>query len=96
MLLLGLVRPALRQPKPVEPLLPPPGTQLDAVVDDPQALPELDGDALAAAAGSKIASPLLIGDSADVHTMDQLRALAKEKPAVVAEILRGWFNKKEA
>jgi flagellar M-ring protein FliF len=97
MLLLGLVRPALRQPKPVEPLLPPPGTQLDAVVDDPQALPDPEDDALlAAAAGSRIASPLLIGDSADVNTMEQLRALAKEKPAVVAEILRGWFNKKEA
>lgn len=96
MLLLGVVRPALRQPKPEAPALPPPGSQLDAVVDDPQALPEpAQEPALASATGAKIAAPLLINDTTDVHTLEQLRALAKEKPAVVAEILRGWFNKKE-
>lgn len=97
MLLLGVVRPALRQPKAEEPPVPPPGTQLDAVVDDQEALPDpSQEDALASATGVRIAAPMLINDSADVQTLEQLRALAKEKPAVVAEILRGWFNKKEA
>lgn len=106
MLLLGVVRPALRPPKPPEPALPPPGTQLDAVVDDPEALPAPDGDAAAAAAaeaeaaavagGTLIQAPMLIGESTDAQTMEQLRKLAKENPVVVANILRSWFNKDTA
>ncbi|WP_157269895.1 flagellar basal-body MS-ring/collar protein FliF [Azohydromonas aeria] len=102
MLLLGVVRPALRPPKPPEPALPPPGTQLDAVVDDTEALPAPDGDAVAADAaqegvpGTLIQAPMLIGESTDAHTMEQLRKLAKENPVVVANILRSWFNKESA
>jgi flagellar M-ring protein FliF len=94
MLLLGLVRPALRKPKPEPAPTPPPGTQLDAVVDDPEPLP--DPAQATDATGSRIAAPLLLSDTTDERTMEQMRELAKSNPAVVADILRGWFNKKEA
>jgi flagellar M-ring protein FliF len=98
MLLLGLVRPALRRPKPVEEPAPLPGTQLDAVVDDEEALPEQPEKAaeLLTATGARIAAPLLLSETTDARTLEQLRELAKTKPAVVADILRGWFNKKDA
>ncbi|WP_298231171.1 flagellar basal-body MS-ring/collar protein FliF [uncultured Azohydromonas sp.] len=90
MLLLGLVRPALRQPAPPPgPALPPPGSRLDAVVDDPQLLPlPADNTTLA-----DKAAPMLLSDENNTATVEQMRALARSNPAVVANILRGWFNK---
>jgi flagellar M-ring protein FliF len=90
MLLLGLVRPALRPPAlPLEPALPPPGSQLNAVVDDPQLLPEPTTDT---PTGGR-AGPMLLADENNTATLEQMRALAKSNPAVVANILRSWFNK---
>jgi flagellar M-ring protein FliF len=90
MLLLGLVRPALRPPAPAsDPALLPPGSQLNAVVDDPQLLPESDPNMPAV----EKSAPMLLTDENNTATLEQMRALAKSNPAVVANILRGWFNK---
>jgi len=98
MLLLGLVRPALRGLSSGS-AAPAPGTQLNAVVDDPQLLPvpgTAPGAGMAALpglpAGEKQA-PMLLAQNDNTATVDQMRALTKANPAVVANILRGWFNK---
>ncbi|NML14866.1 flagellar basal-body MS-ring/collar protein FliF [Azohydromonas caseinilytica] len=86
MLLLGLVRPALRALQ----RTPAPGTRLDAVVDDPQALPE---PVPPKPRVSMMPPPALVAETANASSLDQMRALTRENPAVVANILRGWFNK---
>ena len=77
--LLGLVRPAL---KTVLTPLPAPakGGQLDAVVEDPELLPPVGNGPPA------LESPALNGK------LDAARALAKENPAAMANIMRGWVN----
>jgi len=57
---------------------PAPGTQLNAVVDDDNALPVARLPALAAPKNS-------------VH-LDGARALAKENPGAVANIVRNWVS----
>lgn len=69
----GLIRPALRTIKPVEP---PKGKQLDAIVADDEPLP-----ALPALSAPKVSSQL-----------EGARQLAKENPAAVANIVRGWVS----
>lgn len=73
----GMVRPAIRAA-----MTPPPapevGGQLDAVVDDENALP---GSALQA-----LPAP------GDDKRLENVRALAKENPAAVANIVRNWVN----
>jgi flagellar M-ring protein FliF len=72
----GMIRPAMKAafaPRPA----PAPGTQLDAVVDDANALP----GALAALPPPKSAGQLVAA-----------RALAKENPAAVASIVRNWVS----
>ncbi len=75
-----LLRPALKQV-----LAPPPpvkGAQLDEVVDGDAALP---GTAEAEAV------PMLGGPDNSAR-IEQMRKLAKENPAAVANVVRGWVN----
>jgi flagellar M-ring protein FliF len=76
---LTLIRPAVRQL--LAPLAPPPGSQVDEVVDDAAALP------------SPAQKPM-VQLNAPLHSERLLaaRALAKENPAAVANIVRGWVN----
>jgi flagellar M-ring protein FliF len=72
LVLLGLVRPALKAA--VAPRPPPaPGATLQAVVDDPQVLPALPAPK-------------------SVAQLEGARALAKDNPAAVASIVRGWVG----
>jgi flagellar M-ring protein FliF len=77
--LMALVRPALRT---VLTPLPAPakGGQLDAVVEDPEMLPPVAG------APPALESPAVAGK------LEAARALAKDNPAAVANIVRGWVN----
>lgn len=80
----GLIRPALKAVlgAPVRPAQGARGGQVDAVVDDENALPALPG------AGAVAALPAPQG--ADLLT--QARAMAKDNPSAVAGIVRGWVN----
>ncbi len=75
-----LIRPAVTQLL-APPLPPPPGSQLDEVVDgEPgQALP------------GPGAMPALAGPGSN-ERVEAARALAKSNPAAVAHIVRGWVN----
>jgi flagellar M-ring protein FliF len=72
MVVMGLIRPALRAIRPVEVK----GTKLDAVVADNEPLP-----ALPALTAPRVTSQL-----------EGARSLAKENPAAVANIVRGWVS----
>ena len=77
--LLGLVRPTLRTvltPLPAPAL----GGQLDAVVEDTEALPSPDG------------SPPALESPAVAAKLEAARNLARSNPAAVADIVRGWVN----
>ena len=69
-----LIRPALKAV--LTPALPPPGSQLNEVVD---------GDSTAAALAA-LPAPR------DDRQLEAARALAKSNPAAVANIVRGWVN----
>ena len=73
----GMIRPAMKAAL-APPPPPAPGAQLDAVVDDDNALPAPNTPALAAPA-------------TNVH-LDSARAMAKQNPAAVASIVRGWVS----
>jgi flagellar M-ring protein FliF len=76
-----LLRPALRQV-----LAPPPpalGAQLDEVVEG--------GTALPGAAASTDAVPMLTGPDNSAR-LEQMRQMAKDNPAAVANVVRGWVN----
>jgi flagellar M-ring protein FliF len=75
----GLIRPAMRAVNP--PPVPEPGATLDAVVDDDQALPGLPAPNV-----KSLEAPR------NTDRLDQARALAKENPAAVANIVRGWVS----
>ncbi|WP_418315325.1 flagellar basal-body MS-ring/collar protein FliF [Piscinibacter sakaiensis] len=81
LVIFGLVRPAMKSAlKPVPaPALP--GSQINAVVDDDQALPGLPSSELMALEAPKSAERL-----------ERARSLAKENPAAVANIVRGWVS----
>ncbi|GAP38224.1 flagellar basal-body MS-ring/collar protein FliF [Piscinibacter sakaiensis] len=79
LIVFGLVRPAVKAA--LAPPPPPPGATLDAVVDDEQALPGLpapDVKALEAPQGN--------------DRLAAARSMAKDNPAAVASIVRGWVN----
>lgn len=85
MLLLGVVRPALR-PDPPPPAPPEPEAKLDAVVDDAQALP-----------GPDEAELLALENSQKVEAqLTDARELAKQNPVAVANILRAWMQGEDA
>jgi flagellar M-ring protein FliF len=73
----GMIRPAMKAAL-APPPPPAPGAQLNAVVDDDNALPEG-------------AIPALPAPKTNEH-LDAARALAKENPAAVANIVRGWVS----
>lgn len=77
MLVFAVVRPALRRAEP--PALPAPAAALDAVVDD------------GPAENPAPAAPALEMNPAQAQ-LDQARSLARENPAAVAGILRGWVG----
>lgn len=78
--LFGFVRPALKTM-----LAPPPrGSRLDAVVGDPQALPAPAGDAAPVLATPARADPQ--------QRIEAARSLARQNPAAVAGIMRGWVS----
>ncbi len=74
----GMIRPAMKAAL-APPPPPAPGQQLTAVVDDDTALPE---------PGTPAALP---APKSSEH-LDAARALAKENPAAVANIVRGWVS----
>ena len=80
----GAVRPALKAAQPAKPV-----RQFDAVVDDMQALPA------PGVAGAPGALPALEAPAVDLR-LDQARALAKENPAAMANIVRSWSAKEAA
>jgi flagellar M-ring protein FliF len=73
----GMIRPAMKAAL-APPAPPAPGAQLNAVVDDDNALP--DGRV-----------PALPAPKTNEH-LEAARALAKENPAAVANIVRGWVS----
>ncbi len=76
----GMIRPAMKAAL-APPPAPAPGQQLTAVVDDETALPGAEGGNL----------PALPAPQSSQH-LDAARALAKENPAAVANIVRGWVS----
>ncbi len=88
----GVIRPVLREARPKELV-----QRVEAVVDDPQELPGLPGGA-AGADGEALpmedlapALPPPVDRTAQAR-LESARQLAKENPAAVANILRGWVN----
>jgi len=75
--LFGFVRPAMKAAAPP----PAKGSQLDAVVDDSQSLPPV-----APVEQVALESPVV------ATRLEAARALAKENPAAVANIMRDWVN----
>jgi len=83
MLLLGVIRPALRKDPPPPPPAEPPAA-LDAVVDDTEALPGPD------------AAEVLALENAQVEKqLTDARELAKVNPVAVANIMRAWMEGEE-
>ena len=74
----GMIRPAMKAAL-APPAPPAPGQQLSAVVDDDNALPE---------PGTPAALP---APKSNEH-LEAARALAKENPAAVANIVRNWVS----
>ena len=74
----GMIRPAMKAAL-APPPPPAPGQQLSAVVDDDNLLPGAAG------------APALPAPKSNEH-LDAARALAKENPAAVANIVRGWVS----
>jgi flagellar M-ring protein FliF len=76
---LSLIRPAVQQL--LAPPAPPPGSQIDAVVDDGAALPAPEPKPLV-----QLNAPM------NSDRLQAARAMAKQNPAAVANIVRGWVN----
>jgi flagellar M-ring protein FliF len=76
----GMLRPALKVAfAPLAPL--PPGSRVDTVVSDAEALPELPAPNLRALEAPKYH-----------QNLDQARQLAKQNPLAVANVVSGWVN----
>jgi flagellar M-ring protein FliF len=77
----GLVRPAVKTALAPRPaLLARPGMRVDAVVDDEQAYP----------------TPAIAAPPTTLRQIEGAKALAKDNPAAVAGIVRGWVGGSEA
>jgi len=83
-----LVRPAVKaMVTPPPPPVPEKGSQLSTVVDDENALPGADGQPLLGGPGGRaLAAPAVN------QKLEAVRAMAKENPAAVANIVRGWVS----
>jgi len=77
----SLIRPAMTAM--LAPAVPPPGSRLDETVDGNPALPGPD---------RRPTEALALGGPRANERLDAVRALAKENPAAVAQIVRGWVN----
>ncbi|WP_119157487.1 flagellar basal-body MS-ring/collar protein FliF [Aquabacterium tepidiphilum] len=90
----GVVRPAIKAAAP-QPEVPPPGSQLDALVDDKELLPafDADGNPITALVDGTPTLPALGAPVADKQKLDNVRSFAKDNPVAVANIVRGWVNK---
>lgn len=75
----SLIRPAVQQA--LAPLPPPPGSKLDEVVGDAAALPAPEPSPLV-----RLSAP------AQNDRLEAARAMAKQNPAAVANIVRGWVS----
>ena len=93
-IIFGLVRPALRAARP----LPPAKRMVEAEVHDAIALPTPDGaDGKVTIAGADPSVPLLptaqaAAQQARSAQLDNIRQLAKQDPATVANVVRSWVN----
>ncbi len=76
----GAIRPAIKAARPPEPPEPELAPQLDAVVDDQEALP-----------GPDEAEILALEGPANMNRLEAVRNFARENPAVVANMVRGWM-----
>ena len=83
----GAIRPALKAAEPPKP------ERLEAVVDDPQALPgaENSGQNAGMAPGTELL-PALEAPASDSRLIDA-RKLALENPAAMASLVRAWVSK---
>ena len=79
-LIFGVIRPSVRQALTPPVVEDPQGGQLDAVVDDLQALPGIEGGLPALEAPK------------NNDKLELARKLARENPAAVANIMRDWVN----
>ncbi|MFM2066760.1 MAG: hypothetical protein RLZZ584_1669 [Pseudomonadota bacterium] len=88
----GAIRPAIKAAAPE-----PPGEKVDAVVDDANALPALtDANGNPVKPGENGAPALPAPDAAADPIqlkLEDARKLARENPAAVANIMRGWVSK---
>lgn len=75
----GMIKPGLKAA--LEPAVPPPGSAINASVGGAEALPGLPAPAMQ-----------MLEAPRDTAKLDAARALAKENPAAVAHIVRGWVN----
>ncbi|HMW22985.1 MAG TPA: flagellar basal-body MS-ring/collar protein FliF [Burkholderiaceae bacterium] len=84
----GAIRPVLKEAAPKEP-----PKLVDAVVDDAQELPALGDGSTADGAGGLV--PALAGPADDPmqKRLEEAKRLAKENPAAVANIVRGWVSR---
>ena len=82
LLVFAVIRPALKQVR-ASSLAAGGGNAFNAVVDDPQALP---GGAM----------PIALAAPRSVQQLEQMRALAKQNPAAVANVVRGWVSGESA
>lgn len=89
----GAIRPALRQAAPPPP---PPAPLLDAVVDDVTPLPGDEAIPATTAAlgnGALLAPALPSPEQVESQSrIENARKMARENPAAVANIMRGWVN----
>jgi flagellar M-ring protein FliF len=84
----GAIRPVMKEAAPKEPV-----KLVDALVDDAQDLPALsDGSAQPDSAGEL---PALLAPKVDplLRRIEEAKKLAKDNPAAVANMLRGWVSR---
>ncbi|PXW91934.1 flagellar M-ring protein FliF [Sphaerotilus hippei] len=86
----GAIRPALREARPKEVV-----QRVEAVVDDVQELPPVDGStdqaALEADGGKSVPALPAPGEDTSQNRLEAIRKLARENPAAVANIMRDWL-----
>jgi flagellar M-ring protein FliF len=75
----GMIKPGLKAA--LEPAVPPPGSAINASVGGAEALPGLPAPSMQ-----------MLEAPRDTAKLDAARALAKENPAAVAHIVRGWVT----
>ncbi len=75
----GMIKPGLKAA--LTPTVPAPGSAIDATVGDAESLPGLPAPRMQVLEAPR-----------DTARLDAARALAKENPAAVAHIVRGWVN----